>query len=111
LPNVKTAPNQKLVRINKADCSQKDIYAKINKQAMLNAMRDFNGKKASGFILWSYLASNQNGYELALGNVALKNAIGMSKPAYDYAVGLLIEYKYLVKENGNIYNFYEIPKR
>lgn len=110
MPAIKTAPHQKIVRINKAECSNKDIYAKINKSAMYEAIRNLNGRKASAFIIWCYLASNQDGFELALSNIAVLNAVGVKKDAYDTAIEILIEDGYLVKQKGNLYNFYEIPK-
>ena len=74
-------------------------------------MRRMNGRKASGFLLWCYLSLNQEGYELALSNVAVTETLGMSKDAYDTAVGLLIEEGYLVQRAGNTYDFFQISTK
>ena len=110
MPAIQTAPHQKIVRINKAECSSKEIYAKINKKAMYEAAKKLNGRKASAFIIWCYLASNQDGFELALSNTAVLDAVGVKTDAYDTAINILIEDGYLVNQKGNIYNFYEIPR-
>ena len=74
-------------------------------------MRRMNGRKASGFLLWCYLSLNQEGYELALSNVAVAETLGMSKSAYDTGVGLLIEEGYLVQRAGNTYDFFQISTK
>ena len=74
-------------------------------------MRRMNGRKASGFLLWCYLSLNQEGYELALSNVAVSEATGMTKDAYDTGVELLIEEGYLVKRAGNTYDFFQISTK
>ena len=107
---IQSSPNQKVVKINKTVCNSVNYYAKINKKAMYQAMSRLNGRKASAFILWCYFASNQDKYEFALSNKAISDTIGMKKDAYDTAVKLLIEEKYLVNISGNRYNFYEIPQ-
>lgn len=61
----------------------------------------------SPYVLWCYLAKNQNGYELAMSNKAFTDYTGMSKDAYDYAVKVLIEKGFLVQEKGNRYTFFE----
>ena len=74
-------------------------------------MRRMHGQQASGFLLWCYLSLNQEGYELALSNVAVSEATGMSKDAYDTAVRLLIEEGYLVQRAGNTYDFFQISTK
>lgn len=74
-------------------------------------MKRMNGRRASGFLLWCYLSLNQEGYELALSNVAVTETLGMSKSAYDTGVGLLIEEGYLVKRAGNTYDFFQISTK
>lgn len=74
-------------------------------------MKRMNGRRASGFLLWCYLSLNQEGYELALSNVAVTETLGMSKDAYDTAVRLLIEEGYLVKRAGNTYDFFQISTK
>lgn len=72
-------------------------------------MKRMNGRRASGFLLWCYLSLNQEGYELALSNEAVLEACGMKKDAYDTAVSMLIEEKYLVRRDGNTFDFYQFP--
>ena len=74
-------------------------------------MRRMHGQQASGFLLWCYLSLNQEGYELALSNVAVSEATGMSKDAYDTGVELLIEEGYLVQRAGNTYDFFQISTK
>ena len=76
---------------------------------METAMKRMNGRRASGFLLWCYLSLNQEGYELALSNEAVKTACGMKKDAYDTAVSILMEEQYLVRKEGNTYDFYQFP--
>ena len=105
----KTAPNQKLVFINKEPTNKNNLYATINLDAMENAARKLNGRKASGFLLWCYLAKNQNGFPLALSNEAVNQSFGLTKDAYDTAVRLLLDGGFLVQRNGNVYDFIEYP--
>lgn len=74
-------------------------------------MKRMNGREASGFLLWCYLSLNQEGYELALSNVAVREATGMTKDAYDTGVRLLIENGYLVQRSGNKYDFYQVSQK
>ena len=104
-----TAPNQKLVIINKELTDRNNLYAAINLKAMENAARKMNGRNASGFLLWCYLAKNQRGFPLALSNVAVNQSFGMSKDAYDTAVKLLIAGGFLVQRQGNLFDFFEYP--
>lgn len=110
LPTVKKYPNQKLIVIHKAVCDKDHTYTLINREAMETAMKRMNGRRASGFLLWSYLSLNQEGFELALSNEAVLEACGMKKDAYDNAVAMLIEERYLVKREGkNTFDFYQFP--
>ncbi len=77
---------------------------------MRQASKALCGRKASGFILWCYLAMNQDSYQFALSNEAVLDAMGLKKDAYDTAVSLLTAEGYLVQENGNQWAFYEIPR-
>ena len=44
-----------------------------------------------------------------MSNEAVKIACGMKKDAYDTAVSILIEEQYLVRKDGNTYDFYQFP--
>lgn len=107
-------PNQKLIKVIKEDYNEKAIYARINKNAMYEAMRTFSGRKAPTFELWCYIASNANGYEFALSQKAVEEAIGMKADAYNAAVNNLIAEGYLINENPEkktVYLFYEKAKK
>ena len=104
---IETNPNQKTIRIEKEQCDKNNLYALYNLNALQSAMLDLKGET---FKLWCYLNKNQNGYTLALSKVdALRWGIG-SKSSYDRAIAELIQKGYLVKTQGNCYNFYELPK-
>ena len=110
----KQSNNQKLIKIGKEVCnnnSKDNYYAKINLNALQNAMIDLNTE--ASIKMWLYLAKNQNGYELALSSIdAIKWGIG-SKSSYDRAVKALIDKGYLVKQEGkkDYYMFYEVYKK
>lgn len=74
-------------------------------------MRTMKGREAAGFVLWCYLSLNAEGFELALSNVAVSEATGMSKDSYDFAVRLLREKGYLKRRTepgaGNTFDFYQ----
>ena len=106
---VKTYPNQKLIVIHKVLCDKEHTYTVINRKAMEMAMKKMNGKRASGFLLWCYLSLNQDGFELALSNEAVLETCGIKKDAYDNAVAMLIEERYLVRKDGNTYDFFQFP--
>ena len=110
MPAGQTSPNQKSVTIHKETCDKGHIDSQFNRAAMEAAMKSMNGREASGFLLWCYLSLNQEGYELALSNIAVREATGMSKDAYDTAVRLLIEKGYLVQRSGNQYDFYQVSQ-
>ena len=102
-----TNPNQKTLRIEKEQSSKSNPYAMYNLKALQSAMLDLKGET---FKLWCYLNKNQNGYTFALSKVdALNWGVG-SKSSYDRAVSKLIEKGYLVKQEGNLYRFYELPQ-
>ena len=101
-----TAPNQKRVSIHKEKCDKQHLYAVINLEALEAAARDL---PKNSFKLWVYLAKNNDGFELAMGNKAVFESFGIKKDAYDDAVEDLREKGYLVQVKGNIYEFHEVP--
>ena len=105
------APNQKVVTIHKEQ-SEKDsdrVYVKNDLEAMQNAIRRMNGKKASGFILWSILAGNKSGYQMPISNRAFSERYGISKDGFDTGIKILIEQGFMVRSQGNRYDFFEYP--
>lgn len=106
MSNVKTVPNQKLVRIKKKTIREGDLYAKIEMEALNNAAKDL---QAGAFKLWIYFAKNQKEYEMALSNKAVEETFGMKIKQYNNAVKELMDKGYLVNTKGNNYFFYEVP--
>lgn len=91
----------------KAKADKNNLYSIINIEAAHAAMRDLQEVKA-GFMLWYYLAENQNNYECALSSAHFMNETGCKIKAYNAAVEALIEKGYLVPQNdGNHFIFYE----
>lgn len=108
----KTSPNQKKITIHTVKPPKDKIYTMFDRKVMEEAIKNMNGRQASGFLLWCYLSLNKDGYELSLSNEAVKEAIGISKDAYDTAIKLLIDKGYLVLRSGaTVYDFYQVPKK
>ena len=61
-------------------------------------------------MLYLYLASNADGYNLALSPAAIKNAIGMPPSTYRDQIKKLITSGYLVNTSGNSFDFFEVPQ-
>ena len=61
-------------------------------------------------MLYMYLASNADGYNLALSPVAVRQAIGMARSTYHDQFHKLVDKGYLVPSTGNTFEFYETPK-
>ncbi len=60
-------------------------------------------------MLYIYLASNADGFNLALSPAAIEAEIGMPRSTYHDQFRRLVNYGYLVEAHGNTYEFYEIP--
>lgn len=103
--NVKTTPNQKVVKVNKQVCNKVNKYALINIDAMEKAAVDLD---AGAFKLWVYMAKNQDGYMFALSSKDAAETFGLKIKQYNNAVKDLIEKGYLVNTKGNNYEFNEI---
>lgn len=106
MATVKTFPNQKMVRIDKAVCDTENKYAKINIEAMALAARTLDFKS---FELWIYFAKNQDDFKMALSNKAVRDEFGMKKDSYDSAIAILRGAGYLTNIRGNYYEFHEFP--
>ena len=98
-------PNQKIIEINKAPLN-KDFLG-INNEVWQAACRDL---RPFAFTLYLYFAANKNGYSFSLSQVAVQEAIGMSRSTYNDQVKILIKKGYLVPSHGNVYEFYEKPQ-
>ena len=65
---------------------------------------------AHSLMLYLYLASNADGYCLALSPVAVRQAIGMARSTYHDQFHRLVDKGYLVPSKGNTFEFYEVPQ-
>lgn len=61
-------------------------------------------------MLYMYLASNANNYNLALSPAAIQEAIGMPRSTYRDQFAKLVRKGYLVQTGGNTFAFYEVPQ-
>ncbi len=61
-------------------------------------------------MLYLYLASNADGYNIALSPVAVRQAIGMARSTYHDQFHRLVDKGYLVPSKGNTFEFYEVPQ-
>ena len=106
MPN--TVPNQKLVHVNRQKCDKN--FLQISKENWYAANKDL---EPYGLQLYLYIAGNRDGFDFALSQEAAEREAGIKKTSYHKYVNLMIEKGYLVprKENSNVYDFYEVPKR
>ena len=111
MPN--TVPNQKVVHVHRdmPDKNKKEgNFLLIKKENWYAANQDL---EPYGLQLDLYIAGNRDGFDFALSQEAAEQEAGIKKTSYHKYVKVLIEKGYLVprKENSNIYDFYEVPKR
>lgn len=102
----KTVPNQKIIKIHREKLGNN--FLGINITSFANAYRDLT---PSATILYLYLASNKEGFDLAFSPQAVKNEIEMPNTTCREKTDELIEKGYLVqkKEGSNVFDFYEVP--
>lgn len=102
-----TVANQKHIgAIHKEPCDTKNVYLKLNIEALQNASLNL---KPSTLKVWLYFAKNQDGYEFDLSSVAVCNFCNICDKTYKTAIKELMEKKYLVQREKNVYDFYEFP--
>ena len=106
MPN--TVPNQKVVHVNRQKCDKN--FLQISKENWYAVNKDLG---PYGLQLYLYIAGNRDGFDFALSQEAAERDAGITKTTFHKYVKVLIEKGYLVprKENSNIYDFYEVPKR
>ena len=103
MPN--TFPNQRTIKVNR-EVARRDFLG-IKNENWQAAARDLG---AHALMLYMYLASNADGYCLALSPVAVRQAIGMARSTYHDQFHKLVDKGYLVPSTGNTFEFYEAPK-
>ena len=100
-----TFPNQRIITVHRE--SAKSNFLGIKNENWQSAARDLG---AHALMLYLYLASNANGYVLALSPVAVRQAIGMARSTYHDQFHKLVDKGYLVPASGNTFEFYEVPQ-
>lgn len=102
---------QKRVRVS-LEPVDKQIYARINKQVMYDAIKELSAC-GQALSLWLYFSGHQDKYEFDLSSKYVKEQLGLGKTAYDNAIHTLIEKGYLVKternKDENFYVFHQKP--
>lgn len=73
---------------------------------------EFNKKYGSyALAVYLYFAKNADRYSFALSPKAAREAAGITKSTFEKYVKLMIDEGYLVRRNGNTYDFYETPHK
>ena len=102
MPN--TYPNQRIIKINRE--AVKSDFLGIKNENWMAASRDLG---AHALRLYLYLASNADGFNLALSQRAAENAIGIPRSTYYDQLRVLENKGYLKHVHGNTYEFFEKP--
>lgn len=97
---MRTYPNQKVIHIQKK--KYEDNFLQVGNDEWQEAARVLSG---SAFKLYLYMAGNKDGFDMALSQKAVEDAIGLSKNTYHRAVEELQEKGYMTRKQGNIYAF------
>lgn len=100
-----TFPNQRTVIVHR-EKAQSDFLG-IKNENWQAAARDL---RPHALVLYLYLASNRDNYELALSPAAVLEAVGMPRSTYHDQFHVLVSKGYLVPKHGNTYEFYEVPR-
>ena len=101
-----TYPNQKIIHINKRKYTANFLQVGIDEWE--NAYKEL---KPSTFGIYLYLASNADGFDLALSQKAIENVLGIKKTAYHNAIAELESKGYITLIQGNIQSFFTTPVR
>ena len=101
-------PNQKTITIKKEKCDTINLYAKINIEALTNAMQNLKGES---FKLWIYFSKNQNNYTFNLSKVDVLNFGIGSVSSYNRSIAELVQKGYLQEVSKDVYNFIENPTK
>lgn len=95
-----TYANQMVVNIKKDKCEAN--FLQISNDDWQEAVRKLS---SSAFILYLYLASNTDGFKMALSQKAVQQETGLSKASYHRGVKELRDNDYLVQRNNKEYVF------
>lgn len=99
--------NQRTIIIRRDTDNATKNYFKVSNNSLYDAMGRLDEK---GFILWVYLASNKNKYQLDLSSADFCKKSGLSDSSYRRAFTELEQLGYLkpLKENKQLYLFCEM---
>lgn len=100
-----TSPNQRTVCVHRERPST-DFLGIKNKNWMF-AAKDLG---AHALLLYLYLASNAEGFRLALSPAAIEAAVGMPRSTYHDQFQKLVNKGYLIPSHGTTFDFYESPQ-
>ena len=100
-----TYPNQRVVTVHRERATSD--FLGIKNCNWQYAARDLG---AHSLMLYLYLASNADGYNLALSPAAVRQTIGMARSTYHDQFVRLVDKGYLVPNSGNGYDFFEVPQ-
>lgn len=101
-----TFPNQNIVRINKQ--TYKRDFLQIGIDEWQEASKVLT---PSAFKIYLYLASNKNGFDLALSKQDIKNQLGISFTRFYEAITLLKKHHYLCEDRKNHLQFFLTPNQ
>lgn len=101
---MKTAANQKIIRISKASTDKENHYGIVNKNCMYKASQNLGYNE---FKIYMYLATNQDGHEFALSPIDIAENMGANKREIQKNINSLIKKGYLMPDSGNRYIFRE----
>ena len=104
MPKV-TYPNQRNIKINRERATVD--FLGIKNENWQAASRDLG---ATALRLYLYLASNANGYTIALSPAAVRRDIGIARSTYHDQFHILVDKGYLVPTAGNTFEFFEKPQ-
>ena len=100
-----TYPNQRVIKIHREKV-ERDFLG-IKNSTWQAAARDL---RAHGLMLYLYLASNADNFELAFSPAHVSEAIGMPRSTCSDQFKKLIDKGYLVPTAGNRFEFFETPQ-
>lgn len=99
-------PNQNIVRINKQKYQRGFLQIGIDEWQEASKVLT-----PSAFKIYLYLASNMNGFELALSKQDIKNELGISFTRFYEAITLLKKHHYLCEDRKNHLQFFMTPNQ
>lgn len=103
---MKTYANQKVITINKIRVNKENTYMTIKKECLLNAIVGLSHNELK---IYLYLASNQNGFKMALSSSDISDKLNIHVRNVQIAINALIDKKYIKQQQGNQYVFCDTP--